>query len=136
MDPLLAAAERVVGYLVPYALDQGAELAKRLGKATVDRIGGWFDSLRDRWAGDDEASSTLDDFEKSPEANSDKLRDILAERLRTDEALTQSIEQLAKDVGPTVVVTMRGGKVDIQTGPEFGKVLRGQVSVEMELEEG
>src|SRR5262245_24058889 len=136
MDPLLAAAERVVGYLIPYALDKGTELAKRIGKAAVDRIGGWLDSLRERWAGDADASKALDDFEHAPEQNRDRLRDLLAEQLRSDPALKQSLEQLAAAVGPTVVVTMRGGNVDIQTGPEFGKVLRGEVNVEQTLVQG
>jgi hypothetical protein len=136
MDPLLAAAERVVGYLVPYAIDKGVELAKKLGKNAVDRIGGWLDSLRERWASDEEATGALKDFEEKPDENSERLRDILADRLRTDEALKQSIEQLAKDVGPTVVVTMEGERVEIQTGPEFGKVLRGQVFVTQKLKDG
>jgi hypothetical protein len=136
MDPLIAAAERVVGYLIPYALDKGTELAKRIGKSAVDRIGGWLDSLRERWAGDDDASKALGDFERTPEANRDRLRDLLAERLRSDPSLKESVEQLAAAVGPTVIVTMRGGNVDIQKGPEFGKVLRGEVSVEQTLVQG
>jgi hypothetical protein len=136
MDPLLAAAERVVGYLVPYAIDKGVELAKKLGKSTVDRIGGWLDSLREGWAGDEEASGALKDFEENPEENSDRLRDLLADRLRTDEALKQSIERLAKDVGPTVVVTMEGERVEVQVGPEFGQVLRGQVFLTQKLKDG
>ncbi len=136
MDPLLAAAERVVGYLVPYVIDKGVELAKNLGKSTVDRIGGWLDSLRERWAGDEEASDALKDFERNPKENSAMLRDLLADRLRIDETLKQSVEQLARDVGPTVVVRMEGERVEVQTGPEFGKVIRGQVSVTQLLTNG
>ena len=136
MDPLTAAAARVVGYLVPYALDKTVDLATKIGKSAVDRIGGWLDGLRSRWAGDDEASGALTEFEKAPEANADRLRDVLADRMAADPALQDSAEKLAADVGPKVVVTMRGGEVTVQNGPSFGNVLRGDVNVGMDLIEG
>ena len=136
MDPLAAAASRVVGYLVPYALEKTVDLATKIGKSTVDKIGGWFDGLRARWAGDEKASEVLAEFEDAPEANADRLRDVLAERMASDPTLVESAEQLAKDVGPTVVVTMRAGEVVVQNGPTFGDVLRGNVNVGMILDKG
>jgi hypothetical protein len=136
MDPVVAAAGRIVGYLVPYALDKTADLAAKLGKSAVDKIGGWLDRLRERWAGDDDAGAVLADFERDPEANEERLLDVLADRMRVDSSLQEVAEELAAEVGPTVVVTMRGGRVAIQNGPKFGDVLRGRVSVDISLQEG
>jgi hypothetical protein len=136
MDPLMAAAERVVGYLVPYALDKTVALAKKIGKDAVDKIAGWLDRLRDRWAGDEEASAALADFEHDPANNAERLQTVLADRMAKDESLADSAEHLANDVGPTVVVIMRGGDVEVQTGASFGNVRRGQVHVEQTLAAG
>jgi len=136
MDPLMAAAERVVGYLAPIALGKAVELSKKLGKTTVDKVADWLDGLRDRWADDTEATETLEKFEQHAEQNAEPLTAVLADRMQQDKELQASAEQLAQEVGPMVVVTMKGGEVDVQQGPEFGKVLRGKVSVEQTLEHG
>lgn len=135
MDPIVLAAERVVGYLVPIALGKATELAQKVGKNAVEKIANWLDRLRARWAGDVEASAALKKFEVDPEENSEALRDVLAERMRREDALKDDAEQLAKDVGPLVVVTMEAGKVELQEGPEFGNVLRGKVNVGMKATE-
>ena len=135
MDPVMA-AERVAGYLVPYALEKTAELAKKIGKDAVDKIGRWLDRLRERWAADGEASAVLAEFEQRPVENEERLKDVLADRIAKDETLAGSAEKLAADVGPTVVVVMRGGEVDVQRGARFGKVRRGAVHVEQTLTTG
>lgn len=137
MDPLVAAAERIVGYLVPYALDKTAGLATKLGKNAVDKIGGWLDQLRQRWADDNDAAPVLADFEQDPEANAERLRDLLAKRMRDDPSLRKGAKQLAANVGPTIVVTMRGGNVAIQKGPKFRKLIRGgDIEVKQSLRKG
>jgi hypothetical protein len=136
MDPLVAAAGRVVGYLVPYVLDKGIDLASKLGKNAVDKVAAWLDSLRRKWADDEEASAVLAEFEQQEAANADRLRDVLADRMGKDPSLKESTEELANDVGPKVVVVMRGGEVLVQEGPEFAAVLRGAVNVEMDLVKG
>ena len=135
MDPLEAAG-RVVGYLVPYALDKAAELATKIGKDAVDRIGGWLDGLRARWAGDAEASAVLADFETAPQEGAGRLQEVLADRMEKDAGLAESAVQLAAQVGPTVVVVMRGGEVDFQEGAELGDVRRGHVHLEQTLTRG
>jgi hypothetical protein len=135
VDPIVLAAERVVGYLVPIALGKATELAQKVGKNAVEKISNWLDRLRARWVGDAEADAALKKFEADPEENSEVLRDVLAERMRREDALKDDAEQLSKDVGPLVVVTMEAGRVELQEGPEFGDVLRGKVNVGMKATE-
>jgi hypothetical protein len=132
----MIAAGRIVGYLAPIAMDKAVELAQEVGKSAVDNVADWLDKLRARWSDDDEATSALAAFEQDPEDNAEQLQAVLADRMEKDETLRASAEQLAKNVGPMVVVTMKGGHVDVQEGPEFGNVLRGKVSVNIGLEKG
>lgn len=137
MEPaLIHAASRIVGFLAPYALDKTVELGTKIGKSAVDKIGKWLDDLRARWADDPEAEEALNRFEADPQNQAASMTQILADRMRLDESLARSAEELAKQVGPTVVVTMVGGEIERQFGPEFGKVLRGTVQVDQSLQKG
>ena len=136
MDPLSVIAGKVVGYLAPIAVDKGVELGKKVGQDIVDKLAGWLDSLRGRWAGDAEATEALEQFEAAPAKNAEKLGEVLAERMESDEELSSSAQRLTETLGPLVVVNLKGGKVDIQKGPKFGNIRRGRVVVDIQLDEG
>lgn len=138
MDPITAAAARVVGFLGPVALGKGVELAKKVGEDAVDKIADWLDGLRKRWADDPGAKEAVEEFVASPDdkEKEEALRDVLAQRMKDDPALENAAEKLASDVGPYVVVTMEAGEVRVQNGPKFGDVLRGTVEVHQSMDEG
>lgn len=137
MDPVIvAAAARVVGFFKPLVLQGAEEFAKKIGVAAVDKISGLLKALRKRWTDDPEASQALDRFEREPEVEQHVLESTLADRLSRDDELATLVQDAMKDIGPTLVITMRAGEVDVQDGPEIGNIRRGRVNIEQTLTKG
>ncbi len=137
MDPIIvAAAARVVGFFKPLVLQGAEEFAKKVGVAVVDKVSGLLKALRQRWAGDVEASKALDRFEREPDAGQQPLEQTLAARLETDGELAVLVQDAIRNIGPTVVITMEAGEVRVQKGPRIGDIRRGRVTIDQTLEKG
>lgn len=137
MDPLLiAAAARVVGFLQPVVTGAAEELGKRLGGGAVNTLTRLLHSLRARWTSDPEAAKVLQRFETDPVNNAQALEQTLADRMQTDPHLASMVDDAIREIGPTVVLTMTAGHVNLQTGPQIGSIRRGRVSVAQTLETG
>ena len=136
MDPIvLALAGRVVGLFKPLVLAGADELKRTVGVRVVDRLTGLLQTIRDDWAGDSEATEAIDGFQKDPEAGEAGLTDILARRMETDPELAAAINREIQAIGPRLMITMQGGHVVEQEGPEVGDIRRGTVDVRMSVEE-
>lgn len=136
IDPiLLTLAGRVAGLLKPLVEAGADELKKTVGVPVVDRLTGLLATLRERWAGDSEATETVTDFERDPAANEEALRDLLAQRMAADPELAATVDADVQAIGPRLIITMVGGHVGIQEGPEIEGISgRAQVNVTMKVD--
>ena len=123
IDPILITlAGRVASLLKPLVEVGADELKKTVGVPVVDRLTGLLGTLRERWAGDDEATRTVTEFERDPAANEQALQDLLAARMAADSTLASTVDGEVQAIGPRLIITMVGGRVGVQEGPEIESI--------------
>ena len=107
-------AGQVVGVLVGYALDRGAQLAKEGGQAAVDLVERLFQKVLDRVRADPGQATDADGFEKNPEGYRAPMEDAVRAEVRRDAEFGEELASLLaaiQQVAPsalTIVVTGSG----------------------------
>lgn len=128
-------ATSVIGVLTPLVVKGAREIATVAGEKVGEKASEMLSSLKRRWAGDEEASSTLERFEKNPTRYEPVLEDILHEKLDADEGLRDEMARLVDEIGPNLVVVQRLGSVSGEaTGVDAGELNRGNVEVDQQAD--
>lgn len=121
--PIEIAATIVTSLLMPY-LKMGAdkmaetlsgEGGKAIGAYTVDLAKKAWDHIKSAFNSEEEAS-TLEMFEKRPEAAAPLMEEVLEEKLQTDPDLKTELEKLLKAPGP-------GGQTGAQIIGDYAHLL-------------
>ena len=86
----MAIATAAVGLLAPFVKKAGEKAAEKAGEAI-------FKLIQDRLKGDEEAESTLKNFEKKPERHGPALADILRETAEADPEFGAALKKLIED---------------------------------------
>jgi hypothetical protein len=101
----LVIATAAVGILAPFVKTAGDKFAEKAGESIFNLVEG---KLKD----DEEAESTLKNFEKNPDRHRAALADILREKAEADPgfgaALKKLVEDTAEQTGGSVTQIARG----------------------------
>jgi hypothetical protein len=129
-----ALASKAVSILAPYVSKGATDLTKMVGEVGYAKARQLFETVKERLTGDQEASETLDKFEKAPEENSAATEAVLAKTLAKDDSFAGTVDSLIKEIGPQVTVfqDIRAGKNVI--GVEAGRLNRGRVGVNQKMD--
>ena len=118
-----AIAPAVISVLTPLAAKGAKALAESAGKVAAEKAEGIMGALKRRWSNDPEASGMLKRFEESPERYEPVMEDILTEKLEADSALADELKKLLDEMGASLEVVQRLGKVSGEaTGLEAGEL--------------
>jgi hypothetical protein len=93
-------------------------------------------TLKTRWAGDEEATETLDRFEERPERYQPVLEDILREKLAQDEELAAELATLLDEMGPSLEVVQKMEEGRRVTGLEAEEMSEGRARVSQDIQSG
>lgn len=134
MDPVTIATA-ALAILAPFARKSAEEFMRAAGEVGYERAKRLFATLKERWSGDEEASTVLTQFERKPGRYQGVLEEVLKEKLEADPGLTSELDQQLRDFGPELQVIQRMGVGEDVTGAEIGDVREGRIGVEQEIEE-
>lgn len=135
MDPVTIATA-VLGILAPFAKKGAEEFIRTAGELGYERAKRLFATLKDRWAGDEEATAVLTQFENKPERYEGVLEDVLKEKLQADAGLSAELDQQLRELGPQLQIIQRMNTGEAVTGAEIGEVREGRIGVEQDIKEG
>jgi hypothetical protein len=129
-------ATGVMSVLMPYVTRGAKEFAAAAGEVAYQKAKGLLETLKKRWAGDQEAADAIERFEQKPERYEPVLKDLLTEKLAADKSLAEEIQNRLKDLAPEVAVIQRLKDVDTATGLEVSEMSGGKASVTQDVERG
>jgi hypothetical protein len=105
------------------------------GKEAYEKTKNLFSTLKGRWADNEEATSTLENFAKKPERYEPVLKSILEEELKTDTDFRMNLDQQLSDIGPYIEVIQKVRRGEDITGVEADELRRGTVKVNQDMDE-
>jgi len=132
MDPATIATG-VLAILTPYLVKGAKEFTNVVGEAAYDKAKGLLQNLKQRWAGDKEASATLEQFEQKPERYKPVVEDILKEKLSADSGMAQEYAEKLRDMGPVLEIIQKMDEGKNITGLEAKELNKGHVVVTQEI---
>ncbi len=135
MDPISLAAT-VIGVVSPYFAKGAQELISHVGQEAYEKTKQLVTYLKDKWTGNDEASSTLENFEQKPKRHEQALQDILVEQLSNDPQLAAEVEKQVNELKPYLEVFQKMKKGEDVVGIEADEMKSGAAKVTQEIEEG
>jgi|SRR5687768_219091 len=135
MDPISLAAT-VIGIVSPYVAKGAQELISHVGQEAYEKTKQLVTYLKDKWTGNDEASSTLKNFEQKPERHEKALQDILEEQLSNDPQLAAEVEKQVNELKPYLEVFQKMKKGEDVVGIEADEMKSGTAKVAQEIDEG
>jgi hypothetical protein len=106
-EPMEVLAASVVALLSPYVAAGAKKAAEVLGTALANQTTDLLARVRGWFAGDQEAKSVLDDFEKKPSRYGGVLEDILSEKAKSDPDRAKELESMIDRMGPRVEVIQK-----------------------------
>jgi hypothetical protein len=134
MEPITMAAT-AIGILGPYVAKGAEEFAKTAGKEAYEKTKKLFATLKTRWSGDEEATSTLTNFEKKPNRYEPVLKSILEEELAKDANFRTELARQLEEIGPYVEVIQKMKKGEDITGLQVDEMNKGKAIVNQEMDE-
>ena len=132
MDPVTIATG-VLTVLTPYLVKGAKEFVSVAGDVACEKASGMLQKLKQRWAGDKEASTSLEQFEQKPERYKPVIEDILKEKLTNDESLSRELSTMLQDMGPTLEIIQKMDEGRNVTGVEAKELNKGRVGVTQEI---
>jgi hypothetical protein len=129
-------ATGVMSVLMPYVTRGATEFASAAGEVAYQKAKGLLETLKKRWAGDQEAAAAIQRFEQKPERYEPVMKDVLTEKLAADTALAEEVETRLKEMAPELVIIQRLKDVDTATGLEVSEMKGGKASVTQDVERG
>ena len=137
MDPVtVTLAANVMTVLMPYAAMGAQEFAKSAGKEAYEKAKTLLNTLKARWAGDEEATDTVARFEEKPERYRPVLEGILEEKITQDEQLAAELATLLEEMGPSLEVVQRMEEGRRITGLEAQQMSGGRARVMQDIGRG
>lgn len=139
MDPAIVdLATKVVAILLPFVSKGAEEFASKVGDAAYEKAKSLLGTLKQKWAGDKEATESLVRFEQKPERYKTVLEDILQEKLAEDHDLATRVARLLQEMGPTleIVQQMEEGKDIIGLKAKEMRSGRARISQDINKAEG
>lgn len=133
---LLTLVVKVVDILLPLAKKGAEEFVGAVGKDTYEKAKTIFAKLKERWAGDTEASSTLNNFENKPDRYLPILEEILQEKLAEDPELVEQLTKVISELGPKLEIIQNMEKGEKVTGLKAKTMNQGSVKVQQDIKDG
>jgi hypothetical protein len=130
-----AIAATAISILVPYVAKGAEEFIKTAGKDGYEKTKALFATLKARWEGNDEANSTLANFEKNPERHGQPLKSILEDELAADPGFKAELSRQVTDIGPYLEVIQKMKTAEDVVGLQADEMNRGAVKVNQEIDE-
>lgn len=128
MEPATIVAG-VIAVLTPYVKKGAREFAEAAGEAGYAKAKALLQTLRARWAGDAEASDTLDRFEQKPDRYAPVLEDIMQEKIDADPGLAGELDGMLRELAPTLEILQQLDTARNVTGLKAGRVSGGNTRV-------
>lgn len=100
-------ASDVVSVLIPYLSKGADEFAKEAGKAAFARTKNLLETIKKRWSGDKEATTSLELFEEKPIRYESAIRDILKERLEYDDEFAVQLQKTLDNMRPEIEIIQK-----------------------------
>ena len=134
MEPITIAAT-AIGILGPFVAKGAEEFVKTAGKEAYEKTKKLFATLKTRWSGDEEAMSTLTNFEKKPDRYESVLKSILQEDLAKDPNFRTELARQLEQIGPYVEVIQKMKKGEDIIGIQVDEMNKGKAIVNQEIDE-
>ena len=134
MEPITMAST-VAAILAAYVAKGAEEFIKAAGKDAYEKTRNLFTKLKAKLAGNEEASSTLHDFENEPERYKPALKKILEDELMKDEDFRVDLDQKLHEIGPHIEVIQKISKGGNIIALEAEEIRKGTVRIEQEIGE-
>lgn len=134
MEPaIIDLTTRVMAVLLLFVTKGTEEFASKMGDATFEKVQTIFATLKAKWSGDQEATDTLTKFVEKPGRYKLVLEDILQEKLGEDKALSTTLSQLLKDMGPTLEIVQTMDEAHGITGLKARQIRSGTMKVTQDM---
>ena len=130
-----AIAATAISVLAPYVTKGAEEFIKTAGKDGYEKTKALFTSLKARWQGNDEAKSTLENFEKNPERHGPPLKGILEDELAADPEFRSELSRQISDLRPHIEVIQKMKRGDNIVGVQADEMSGGAVKVNQEIDQ-
>lgn len=131
-----AIATGILQILLPYAKKGATALLHAVGEAGLQRAESLIQTLKQKLAGDQEATDALTRFEEKPERYQEVLGDILVERLEQDQALAAEMSGMLQEAGPMLHVLQELEDASGVIGAQVGQLRSGEVKVTQKIQKG
>ncbi|MEO0843696.1 MAG: hypothetical protein AAF063_33125 [Cyanobacteria bacterium J06643_5] len=127
----------VISVLTPFVKKGAEEFVGAVGKDTYEKAKTIFGRLKQRWAGDTEASGILTYFEKKPERYQPILEKILQEKLAEDLELAEQLNKLILGIDRLKLeIVQKMEKGEKVTGLKAKTMNQGSAKVEQDIKDG
>jgi hypothetical protein len=136
MEPVTTLAATVIGILTPYVAKGTEEFVKVAGKEAYEKTKQLFSTLKKKWSGDEEASQALVRFEEKPNRYEQVLKNILQEKLETNNDFADEISRQVDAIGSQIYVIQKMKEAKRVTGADIEEMEGGQVKVEQDFDKG
>jgi hypothetical protein len=135
MDPITLATT-VIGIISPFVAKGAQEFVSKVGEEAFEKTKQLFSYLKSKWTGNDEAASTLNNFEKKPERYEAVLKSILEEQINNDTDFANELSRKVNDLKPYLEIIQKMKKGEDVVGVQAEEMRSGTVKVTQEIEEG
>jgi hypothetical protein len=134
MDPaIIDLSTKVMAILLPFLTKGAEEFASKVGDAAYEKAKTLLTVLKQKWAGDKEATESLALFEKKPQRYQAVLEDILQEKLVEDHDLATQVARLLQEMGPTLEIIQRMEEGKDIIGLKAREMRSGRVRVSQDI---
>jgi hypothetical protein len=131
-----AIATGILQILLPYAKKGATAVLHAVGEAGLQRAESLIDTLKQKLAGDREASDALRNFEEKPERYQEILADVLVERLEQNPELAGEMSGMLQEAGPMLNVLQELDDASQVVGARIGQLRSGEVKVTQKIGKG
>jgi hypothetical protein len=135
MDPATITTA-VIAVLAPYAKKGAEAILHAAGDVGLAQTKKLLNTLKQRWAGDKEASEVLTNFEKKPERYQAALEDVLQEKVEQDPDLAAELDKQVNEMGPVLTVVQDMDEGEGVTGIKAKTIRSGKAGVEQRIKKG
>lgn len=128
-------ASKVVGVLIPYLSKGADEFAKEAGKTAFAKTKNLLETIKKKWAGDKEATTSLELFEEKPARYESVIENILKEKLEHDNEFAVQLQKILDYMGPEIQIIQKMKVGEKIIGLDADEMPKGRTTVTQEIDQ-
>lgn len=138
MDPITVTIS-IITLISPFVKKAYDEFAGKAGKVVLDKAKLLYEKLRIKYRDDDEIDNSFDLFEKDPDINSQKLKEVLIDKFKTDSRFCNELSEIINEIkqaGPDIKVVQEIEEAEEMIGIKAKRVKRSKINIKQKVHKG